>query len=97
MIDFLALVLIVGLATYRISRMIVAEDGPFDVLAKARHALTQRVGDTWITRGFGCVPCVSFWVSLALSVVLTGAGAGMWFTGWLAAACVAVILARRVA
>ena len=39
MIDFAALVVVIGLAAYRVARIIVAEDGPFDAFARARDPL----------------------------------------------------------
>lgn len=56
------------LATWRISRMLVAsdghaEDGPFDILDKLR-ALSNRIGLGGL---FACIWCMSVWVGLALA------------------------------
>ena len=58
MSDFAALVLVIGLAAYRVARIVVAEDGPFDMFAKARAALRVDQQDTWVKRGLACVACV---------------------------------------
>lgn len=95
--DFAALVVVIGLAAYRVARIIVAEDGPFDAFAKARAWLRVDKQDTWVRRGLACAACVSFWTSFVFSMVLTSYGAALWLIGWLAAACVAVVLMRKVA
>lgn len=58
------------LATYRVSHLIVAEDGPADVFLKIRDLIYAKGNDNWVERGFSCVLCVSFWLSwlFALSV-----------------------------
>ena len=55
---------LLAFATFRISRMVVAEDGPFDVFLTIRNKTHERFGDNhWVSRGLGCLFCVSFWVS----------------------------------
>jgi hypothetical protein len=52
------------LATYRVAHMITAEDGPFELFLRWRSWLYEWLGhDHWLTVGFGCVLCVSFWLS----------------------------------
>jgi hypothetical protein len=50
-----------GLAVYRVAHMLAREDGPFDLFAIWRDRIGQH---NWIGRGFHCVLCISFWLSL---------------------------------
>ena len=66
------LLILAILATYRVSRMIVYEDGPADVFVKFRGAIYGKFDpDHWIIRGFDCVLCVSFWVALIFAIFLS--------------------------
>lgn len=58
--DFLRLA-VASLAVYRIAHMLAREDGPFDLFNLWREWIGQR---NWIGRGFHCVLCISFWLSL---------------------------------
>jgi hypothetical protein len=58
--DFLRLA-VASLAVYRVAHMLAREDGPFDVFTLWRDRIGQR---NWIGRGFHCVLCISFWMSL---------------------------------
>lgn len=55
-----------ALATYRLSRAVAREDGPFDLFAALRDKLGQ---GNWVGRGFHCVQCLSFWLALPLALV----------------------------
>lgn len=55
------------LGTYRLSHMIVMEDGPFDVFAGLREKVGQ---GTWLGRGLHCVLCISFWLSYLMMIWL---------------------------
>lgn len=59
--------------TYRVSRMIAMEEGPLSIFDRLRD-LSERVfgSDSWITRGASCPFCISFWVSLAVTIALRG-------------------------
>ncbi len=57
------------LAVYRISYFIALEDGPFDWSSKFRNKIGQK---TWVGRGFHCVLCISFWVSLGAALIVNG-------------------------
>ncbi len=61
--------LIASLATWRISRMIAIEEGPFSVFAWLRGWADPHQA-TWIGRGLQCVMCISFWIALIIAVVL---------------------------
>lgn len=65
------LVLLV-LASWRLAFMFVYEAGPFDLVDHFRQALGANNLDI-MTRGFwaklfGCVPCLSFWTTLILTI-----------------------------
>lgn len=79
--------LIYALATYRLTRIILIEDGPFNVILKLRGALDpdQR---TWLGKGMACIWCVSFWVGLALVYAATYT-AGLVLVSGLAASALA--------
>lgn len=75
----LALVL-VTLGTYRISRMLVSEDGPMDAFTRLRNWAGQR---TSLGRGMHCYFCVSFWIAGLAAVLLALQGATSWWDVWL--------------
>lgn len=59
------------LAVYRLSRMVIAEDGPFDVFGRIRWLVykdPRKHG--WVQKGFSCVLCVSFWISWPIALLL---------------------------
>ena len=65
--------LILTLATYRLARMIVLEDGPFDIFGRLRGLVFARFdAEHWITRGFNCVLCMSFWLAFWFAYFLDG-------------------------
>lgn len=77
--DWLVFLLAV-LATYRVSFMIVSEDGPFNMVARWRRFLSGKFIETrheWIYIGFTCVLCVSFWLSWLVAALL-------WLSGFTA-------------
>lgn len=57
----LATLTICALATYRLTRLITIEEGPFGLALKLRGVLDpdQR---TWLGRGMACPWCISFWL-----------------------------------
>lgn len=66
--------LILGLATWRISNLLVNEDGPWECLARLRSVLGVRYDET--SRPYGtnvfsklwtCLWCVSPWVGVVLA------------------------------
>lgn len=54
--------------TYRIARMLVEEDGPFDVFGRFRARYTD--DKRWFDRGIHCSLCVGFWVAGTLTFYL---------------------------
>lgn len=59
------------LAVYRLARMVTSasEEGPFGVLATVRQWATLHQ-QSWVARGWLCFLCVTFWLSLAVSLLL---------------------------
>lgn len=55
------------LATYRLTRLVVIDDGPFDWVASARDWAFARFDEEhWLNRGLSCPWCVSFWLALVV-------------------------------
>lgn len=62
---------IVGLVVWRISNLLVNEEGPFDIFVLLRRIVGVRYdeysvayGKNVVARALTCVWCTSFWVSL---------------------------------
>lgn len=67
--------LILILATWRISSLLVNENGPFDAFARFRYLVGVRYNAKDVAYGtnimgdlFACVWCLSFWVGLILMI-----------------------------
>lgn len=54
-------ILLCALATYRLTRIILMEDGPFDLVLKLR-GVADPDATTWIGKGLRCPWCISFWL-----------------------------------
>lgn len=68
----LTTIIIASLATYRVVRIILLEDGPFDVVLRLRGRLDPDAR-TWLGKGMQCAWCLSFWVAPALVYAATDA------------------------
>jgi len=55
--------------TYRIARMLALEEGTFGVFEFIR-AHIDGAQATWLGRGLNCPLCISFWVALAVSLLM---------------------------
>ena len=89
--SFIGLV-IASLATWRLTHMLWAEDGPWDVFAKAR----KLAGAGLIGKILDCFYCLSVWVALGPAAAL----ARDWREGvfvWLALSGAAILLERITA
>lgn len=69
--------LILTLATWRITSLLVNEYGPFNLLERMRYRLgvrydesLQRIGMNVVAEAFTCMWCLSVWVGLVLSIAL---------------------------
>lgn len=78
-----------ALATWRVSAMLVREDGPFDVFARLR----QVTRGTMPGRALECFYCTSLWVSAPAASWLTGV-TWRWLVVWLALSGAACLLDR---
>ena len=54
------------LATWRVTHLLVAEDGPADVVVRLR----RRAGSSWAGDLLDCFYCLSVWVAVPLTVGL---------------------------
>lgn len=67
---------LLALATWRISSLLVNEDGPWSMFARLRALVGVRHDDEFqpmasnmVGRAFLCIWCMSVWVGLALSLL----------------------------
>jgi hypothetical protein len=76
--DFVTL-LVVGLATWRLSSLLANEAGPFDVLARIRHKVGVRYSDAppydvqgtnTVSKGIICIWCNSVWIGVVFTIAL---------------------------
>lgn len=68
-------ILILTLATWRVSSLLASEAGPWDVFGRLRHRAGVRYGDddqpygtNQLARGLLCVWCCSLWIGAGLTV-----------------------------
>jgi hypothetical protein len=69
--------IILALATWRLSNLLVNESGPYDVFERVRAKVGVYYDDygnpqgaNELARGLTCVYCVSTWIAAALTVLL---------------------------
>lgn len=78
-------ILILGLATWRLSSLFAREDGPFRIFQRFRNWLGERAGSIWFLQkffvttweGIHCIACNSLWFSAIIAVVIAKD-----FTSW---------------
>jgi hypothetical protein len=80
---------VAALATWRITHLLVLEDGPFDLLVRLR-AVLGRAG-----RLIDCFYCCSVWIAAPLALFVTTAPA-TWLCVWPALSAIACILHRAL-
>jgi hypothetical protein len=78
---------VAALATWRLTHLMVLEDGPFDVIARVRGAL-GRAG-----RVLDCFYCCSIWIAAPLALFVTRRPL-VWLCVWPALSGVACIVQR---
>ncbi|WP_457426889.1 DUF1360 domain-containing protein [Roseateles sp. P5_E7] len=71
--------LLAVLAAWRITHLLAAEDGPFDLVLKLR----QRLGTSIWGQMMDCPYCLSLWVAAPLALLLAG-DVGSWLLSVLA-------------
>lgn len=86
---------LVSLAVWRVSRIIVMENGPFNFIDTIRRKLGAYKGETWWQDGLVCIGCWSFWIGMIAAVIVGGPWQTVILHG-LAFSAVSVILMRRV-
>jgi hypothetical protein len=77
------------LATWRLTHLLNAEDGPFDVVVQLR----ARMGDSVAGRAMDCFYCLSLWMAAPLALFVSTDLVG-WFVAWLALSGGACLLDR---
>jgi hypothetical protein len=94
-------ILILGGATWRVSHMLVNEDGPGDIFVRFRvfagvryDEFSRPYGNGFLPSLFTCVYCMSVWVALVLGLlyVLLPIPYGYWLVGGLAVSTVAILI-----
>lgn len=63
-LDLWPKLLIAGLATWRLTHLLVREDGPFLVIARLRRAL----GTSLLGQVFDCFNCLSLWAAVPVAL-----------------------------
>ena len=59
--------ILIALAVYRLTKFVMIDDGPFDLMLKARDWVFDRFDEEhWINKGLSCPWCISFWLSLVV-------------------------------
>jgi len=77
------------LGVWRVTHLLNAEDGPWDVLVRFR----KRVGSGWLGGLLDCFYCLSLWVAVPFALVLAGAWRERILL-WLALSAGAILLER---
>ena len=75
------------------THLLYAEDGPWDLVARARLALRRRVS----ARAIDCFYCLSLWVAIPFAFMVTRLSGGGWLERlmvWLAISAGAILLER---
>lgn len=80
--------LLASIATWRITHLLQAEDGPWDVLVKLRAL----AGDSVFGKLLDCFYCLSLWMALPFACLVQGWPHRVVF--WLATSGAAILLER---
>lgn len=78
-----------ALATWRVTHLIAAEDGPWDLVLKLRSKLGASLLGTWMD----CFQCLSLWIAAPFALAVTRS-APTWLLAWLALSGAACLLER---
>ena len=76
-----------SLATWRLTHLFVAEDGPWDIIVRLR----AKLGESMAGRMMDCFHCLSAWIAIPFAFVLTH-DALTWMVCWLAISGTASLL-----
>ncbi len=77
------------LASWRVTHLLAAEDGPFDLIARAR----VRLGHGPVGALFDCFHCLSLWIA-APAALFVSSRPLLWGASWLALSGGACLLER---
>jgi Protein of unknown function (DUF1360) len=77
------------LATWRLTHLIAAEDGPGDVIATIR----ERLGNSFLGKLMDCFYCLSLWIAAPMALCFTTHWKE-WLMLWLALSGAACLLER---
>ena len=77
------------LATWRLTHLLAAEDGPADLVVRFRKLL----GDSFVGRMMDCFYCLSMWIAMAGALFITRRPLE-WLMSWLALSGGACLLER---
>ena len=80
--------LLAVLATWRLTHLLVLEDGPWDVVVRVRYAL----GDSLAGRAMDCFYCTSVWMAAPFALWLARGSIPMVVVTWLALSGAASLL-----
>lgn len=81
--------ILVALATWRLTHLLTAEDGPADVVVRLR----ARLGDSVVGQAMDCFYCLSLWVAAPAALFVTKSPLE-WLLTWLAVSATACLLER---
>lgn len=68
-----------ALATWRVTHLLVAEDGPADVVVRLR----ARLGESYLGSLMDCFYCATVWIAVPFAFVVADDARG-WVLSWLA-------------
>lgn len=80
---------VAALATWRVTHLLVSEDGPGDVIVRVR----RRLGDGVLGRAMDCFWCLSIWIAMPAALFVTSRPLEVVLT-WLALSGAACLLER---
>lgn len=92
--------LLLALAVWRVTSLLVQEDGPYDVFAKLRRFIGVYYDEYSVKRGknvvasaMTCVWCFSVWIAL-LFVLLFGetTSIAVFFVDWMSVSAIAIVV-----
>jgi uncharacterized protein DUF1360 len=90
--SFAARFLVGALATWRVTHLLVEEDGPADVVVRLR----ERAGDGWIGQALDCFYCLSIWTAAPVAAAVSRRPRERLLT-WLALSGAACLLEQATA
>lgn len=95
--------LILVMATWRLTSLLVWEDGPFDMFAKLRQFLgvrydetSQPYGSNWLAKGVLCPACASVWFGIFWAAMYLLWQDSVWIALPLALSAGAIVMERWV-